>query len=423
MSVGRARGMASGGGTVTHQRRSVPRRWVRAVTGLSLIAAALTAGQVVRGAAPAVAAGPGSLTLHVASARSVNSGPGFVHENDPVPHYKWLINVDDTGDPGTRANQLTDRCLPATAPGGSPDANYADTCPWPSTRPTSGFAPIVAQGTEADLDDDTALGDLPPGKYLISVTADGFKIDGQHFTVSSGATTHAVVRMNPTPLPLTTLRLQVFNDSVPVDGTYEVDAEQGLAGFTATLTDVLGLVSTDYYGNTLCTVYRHANANGSGPMLFDDNNKPIVDTARTTGKCVSNATGQIVIPNMGPNRYAATVTPPAPTAGQTYQWVQTTTLEGGHDHDIWQQEGETGYDTEQVRGRELVPSVQFGFVRTRAITPPAGTPPTGEIKGVAIAGLPYIGGQNGQVVPETGFAGAKSDGPIPYPWVALSDLD
>jgi hypothetical protein len=403
---------------VTHQRRSVPRRWVRAVTGLSLIAAALTAGQVVRGAAPAVAAGPGSLTLHVASARSVNSGPGFVHENDPVPHYKWLINVDDTGDPGTRANQLTDRCLPATAPGGSPDANYADTCPWPSTRPTSGFAPIVAQGTEADLDDDTALGDLPPGKYLISVTADGFKIDGQHFTVSSGATTHAVVRMNPTPLPLTTLRLQVFNDNIPVDGTYEADAEGGLAGFTASLTDVLGLVSTDYYGNALCTVYRHTNANGTGPMLFDANNRPIVDTARSTGHCVSDATGQILIPNLGPNRYAATVSPPA---GQAGQWVQTTTLEGGHDHDIWQQEGETGYDTEQVRGAELVSAVQFGFVRTRAITSPAST--TGEVKGVVIAGLPYIGGQNGQVVPETGFAGAKSDGPIANPWVALSDLD
>ncbi len=49
--------------------------------------------------------------------------------------------------------------------------------------------------------------------------------------------------------------------------------------------------------------------------------------------------------------------------------------------------------------------------------------PTGEIKGVAVAGLPYIGGQNGQVVPETGFAGAKSGGPIKNPWIALSDLD
>ncbi|HZC26843.1 MAG TPA: hypothetical protein VE287_07455, partial [Actinopolymorphaceae bacterium] len=144
---------------------------------------------------------------------------------------------------------------------------------------------------------------------------------------------------------------------------------------------------------------------------------------RSTGKCVSDSTGLITIPNMGPNRYGATITPPAPAAGQTYQWVQTTTLEGGHDHDIWQQEGETGFDTEQTKGGELVPSVQFGFVRTQAIRIPARNVPTGEIKGVAIAGLPYIGGQNGQVVPETGFAGAKSGGPIRNPWIALSDLD
>ncbi|MER7251414.1 IPT/TIG domain-containing protein [Kribbella sp. NPDC000426] len=401
---------------MTQQWRSVPRRWLRLTVGLGLIAAMMTAGQVARNVA--AAAGPGSLTLDVVSARSVNSGPGFVHENDPVAHYKWLINVDDTGDPGTRTNQLIDRCLPATAAGGSSDPNYADTCPWPSTRPTSGFAPIVAQGTEADLSGTKPLDNLAPGKYLTSVTADGFKIDGQHFTITSGQTTHAAVRMNPTPLPLTTLRLQVFNDNVPVDGTYEADAEQGLAGFTASLTDVLGLVSTDYYGNPLCTVYKHANANGTGAMLFDANNRPIIDTARSTGQCVSDATGAIVIPNLGPNRYAATVTPPSAQAGQ---WVQTTTLEGGHDHDIWQQEGETGYDTEQVRGAELVSAVQFGFVRTKALTAPAGT--TGEVKGVVIAGLPYIGGQNGQVVPETGFAGAKADGPIPYPWVALSDLD
>ena len=44
------------------------------------------------------------------------------------------------------------------------------------------------------------------------------------------------------------------------------------------------------------------------------------------------------------------------------------------------------------------------------------------VKGVAVAGLPYIGGQNGQTVPETGFAGAKSGGPITRPWIALSDL-
>jgi len=402
------------------------------LVAMSLLAALLPAVQAsTASVAHAAPTGPGSITLHVESARSVNSGPGFVHKGDPVTTYKWLINVDDTGDPGTVTNQGIDKCLPPTAPGGSSDPNYADTCQWPGTRTTSGFAPIEAQGDQGDLNDTKALDNLPAGKYLISVTADGFKIDGAHFTVAPGQTTPVTVDMNPTPLPLTTFRIQVFNDNVPVDGTYEVDAESPLRGFTATLTDVLGLVSTDYYGNALCTKYMHRASNGqlrtdaqapNSPIAFDAGNRPIVDPA-STGKCVSDANGEIVIPNLGPNRYAATVAPPAPTPGQTYQWVQTTTLEGGHDYDMWQQEGETGYDTEQTKGGELVPSVQFGFVKTQAISIPRRNVPTGEIKGVVVAGLPYIGGQNGQVVPETGFAGAKVAGPIRQPWVALSNLD
>src|SRR5665811_1344313 len=123
-----------------------------------------------------------------------------------------------------------------------------------------------AQGSQLDLNSGTALNNLPAGKYLISVTADGFKIDGQHFTVTSGVTTPVTVEMNPSPMPLSTLKIAVFNDNAPVDATYEVDAEPGLAGFVAHLSDVFGTVSTDYYGNAMCTVYRHAHANGSGPM-------------------------------------------------------------------------------------------------------------------------------------------------------------
>ncbi len=385
-----------------------------------VVALAVTTSSVTSVAAAAADA-PGSITLHVQSARTVNPKPGFVHQGDPVTEYHWLINADDTGDPGTLAHQGTASCLPARADGGSSDPNYADSCPWPSTRPTSGAAPIIAQGNQVDLSDATALDNLPAGKYLISVTAGNFKIDGAHFTVTAGGSQKVTVEMNPTPLPLTTLQIEVFNDNAPVDATYEVDAEQGLAGFTAHLSDVLGAVSTDYYGNALCTKYLHVGGGQDAPIAFDGSNKPIVDPT-STGRCVSDASGLIKIPNMGPNRFAATITPPVPTALQNFQWVQTTTLEGGHDHDIWSQEGATGFDTEQTKGAELVPSVQFGFVKTQAIAVPRRNPPTGEIKGVAIAGLPYIGGQNGQVVPETGFAGAKSAGPIKQPWVALSDL-
>ena len=138
-------------------------------------------------APPAAAATPGGITLRVNSARSVNSGPGFVHQGDPITTYKWLINKDDVGDPGTALNQGTENCLPASAgAGSSSDPNFADTCQWPSIRNTSGQAPIIAQGDQTTLGSAIPLAGLPPGKYLISVTADGFKIDGQHFTVVDG---------------------------------------------------------------------------------------------------------------------------------------------------------------------------------------------------------------------------------------------
>jgi hypothetical protein len=368
---------------------------------------------------------PGAITLSVTSATTVKN---ISTAGAPIAKYKWIINSDDTGDPGTIDNQGTQSCLPhsstSTIPGAAQgDTKYADTCSWPSVRPTSGFAPIVAQGDETSLSGSVPLKGLPGGKYLISVTADGYKIDGQHFTVNGG-TQLVKVGMVAVPLPLTTLRIQVFNDSLPVDATWEMDAENktDMSGFTASLTDVFGRVSTDYYGNPLCTAYVHETTksptSGQYPIIFDGN-KPRIDVANSKGTCVSNASGLILIPNLGPNRLAATVSPPG---GLNGDWVQTTTLEGGHDHDIWSQEGATGYDTEQTKGAELVPSVQFGFVK-KMPTVAASATGTGEIVGNAIAGQPYIGGAGGQVSPETGLAGIGDGGPIPNAWIALSDLN
>ncbi len=398
---------------------------VASLLGLAVVPAATLVAVTTSSGASAVAAapaGPGAITLTVESARSVAPGGGFVQEGDPVTSYKWMINVDDSGDPGTATNPGTENCLPPGAIGGSTDADFAETCQWPSIRNTPGWTDIVAQGDQDDLDGDTALDGLPAGKYLISVTGDGFKIDGAHFTVSEGVTTPVTVRMNPSPLPLATIRIQVFEDQVPVDSTYEADAERGIQGFTAHLTDVMGEVSTDYYGNLICTAYQHTSdgttptSDASMPILFDTDGRPVVDAAHNTGRCTSDATGQIVIPNLGPDRYAATVTPPA---SQASQWVQTTTLEGAMDWDIWIQEGETGYDNEVLKGGELVPMVQFGFAKRK---PSTGSTATGAITGRVMEGLSYIGGPGGAAY-EAVLPGMKNGAPIKNPWVSISDLD
>lgn len=90
-----------------------------------------------------------------------NTGKG-----DLVTEYQYMISVDNTGDP-TQARQ--DGCSPDN-PG------YPDSCNWPSIRAVPGAAPIYTQCNQDDFANGNTL-NLPNGKYLISVIADGFKIE------------------------------------------------------------------------------------------------------------------------------------------------------------------------------------------------------------------------------------------------------
>ena len=154
-------------------------------------------------------------------------------KGDPVTQYSYLINVDNTGDPSQPR-------LPGCHPS---DPGYPDSCDWPSIREVPSSAPIYTQGDQSDFLDgngviDPALGiqNLPPGKYLISVLADGYKMGGAHFSVPlpepdlvTGA--NLVVELQPHPLPPATLRIKVFEDISPVNGQFDAPAEHGLAGF------------------------------------------------------------------------------------------------------------------------------------------------------------------------------------------------
>lgn len=402
-----------------------------------------------------------TVTLSVVSARAEPKafGGAGVAKGAPVASYKYLINVDNTGTTAQRS--------PAPGTGCSPqDAGYPDSCKWTSIAGTPGSSPIYTQGTEADF---AAPMNLPDGRYLISVLADGYKLDGRHFTVDSTKTpnvswqgkapgdpaSQVKVELQPGPLPDAQIQTAVFEDISPVNSAPDLPAEHGLAGFQGHITDYLGEVTTNVYGDPLCSKY-----DASGGLIAGSGGKCLsacyvvnagvdlgtVAPVDVAGRCPVDATGllmtkpdgttttapaggvvegKVKIPNLGPNRYALSVTPPDGSG-----WVQTTTLEGNHDWDAWVMEGATGLDTEFVIAGEPFPSIIFGYVPVPGTPSGAGILPaltgSGTIKGVVDAVKIYVpttggvGGLPGAIW--GGLQGAKIDKPIPFPWVTLTDL-
>jgi len=462
-------------------------------------------------------------------------------KNDAVPAFKWLINQDNTGSVTLGADGKTPiasevtKCHPITSTNPNGNPNYPNgpdgnpilpdgapnpaACNWPSIHNIT-TSPVVSEGTETDwnptkaipLFNTTTNRGLKDGKYLVSVTSNGFQIGGAHFTVAGGkfggldATTSGaiVVSLNPLPIPLTNIRLKVYGDMASSNAQWDEQSEFGLPGYNAKLGDYDGPVNVDYYNNPLCTAYQLTPSySATHPDPTDSfykvklglDGRPIIDTSRhirgnfevagpATGQCTSDTNGDILIPNMAPNRYSSSVIADASggkdpvngvaitpqktcdVLGVTHDakavatqdqacWVQTTTLEGNHDFDTWPQANSTGYSTELLVGGELVPEIQFGFVRAgcmanpvtgtvdfRGLTgvnwlspsdPKCATVPraplahaaTGGIKGKimgAAAYYPGLGGLAGQAG-NVGTAGYKFDRPVHHPWVTLSDLN
>ncbi len=406
------------------QRNKVFSNVIRLGMLLALLFSALpfTPAQAATAAAPGAAqvqASPQALTntvtLSVVAARSEPKafGGAGVTAGDPVAQYRFLINVDNTGDPD---QPYAPDCKPTLADG-SVNPDYPDLCNWPSIHTTAGAAPILTQGTEVDFNTLQSL-TLPDGKYLISVIAEGYKIGGTHFTLPMEEPAMITVALQPHPLPTATMRIKVFEDKSMVNGMFDAPVEEpnGLAGFRASINDTLGEVTTDLYGNPLCSVYQQ---NPDGSYVLDANGDPIL-VSNGSG-CYSDANGDIVIPFLGPMRYDVTVVQPDGT-----NWTETTTLEGSWSWDTWLQEGGTGLDNEFIVAGEPFPWTEFGYTRPTGAYPVAADPTTvGTVKGVVDAalvytpfqgGLPYLGGLWG------GLAGAKIDKPIDRPWIALNDL-
>ncbi len=458
----------------------------------------------------ATVAGTGLETLCVESSTNGAATLPYdtnIHQGDRIPEFKWLVNEDDsTGDPSFTDANVRD-CLPAraavdaaTAASNPALAIYQHAgegsltdCPWPSVHASAGHSTVIASGTQDEV---ASLNNLDDGKYLISVTAADHKIDGVHFEVRGGAVYSVneevgrafIVRMNPLPKKTTTLRVHVYNDNASTNGQWDGQTETlvtcadatpqqvaancggstdpnlvgdpstDMSGFSVHINDVLAETTTDVYGSPLCTQYE---TDGNGNVLLNDDGSPnplvFADggssggvLAGTDSTCLSDHYGDIVIPNMGPNRYAVTVIPPDPRTHNGDKWIQTTTLEGGHDWDSWNIEGGNGYDTELIVGGERVTPVAHGFVKlthpdqvwndaeaagrdsaaekayysaAAGFSDPANTTnKQGELTGTIVIGRAYIG--SGGASPLTGFnlANAKEDGPIEDGVVSISCL-
>jgi large repetitive protein len=263
----------------------------------------------------------GMLLLTISSSRIVFAASSSVtievldrSTSLPVPDgFKYLINEDIAHDDASTTNPLS-------------------------------YSPIVSLG-----DDATATTTLPPGDYLVSVMGGpfpavpedpGYKLGGQHFTVDgSGSAMTIVVELVPNPLPLASIKVVVFHDNFSVNGEEDIPVEGRLAGFNVVISDPIGEVGVDFFGNPLCTEY-------------DSNDDPIPNTG---GTCLTDANGEVTIENLPPLKYEVEAIPPDNSG-----WIQTSTLEGTHHMPAWIEEGSNGLASE----RDLRPSpVWFGFVK------------------------------------------------------------
>jgi uncharacterized repeat protein (TIGR01451 family) len=408
------------------------------------------------------AAQAASVTLKVVSARTESQalGGAGVVKGAPVADYRYLINIDNTGRTTQRSPNPGTGCSPQ-------DSGYPGSCAWTSIAGTAGSSPVFTQGDQADF---AVPMSIPDGRYLVSVLAEGYKLDGRHFTVAGNSVTwegkaagdppgEVKVELQPMPLPDAQIQAAVFEDVSPVNSAPDLPAEHGLAGFQGHITDYLGEVTTNVYGDPLCSKYA-ANGDviaGSGgrclsacyvvnggvdvgtvapldaagrcpttPTLPNGNPRPMLEGGNAPAGAAIE--GKVKIPNLGPNRYALSVTPPDGTG-----WVQTTTLEGNHDWDAWVMEGSTGLDTEFIIAGEPFPAIIFGYVPVPGTPSAVGSALPSTLTGTAtITGLveavkiyvPTTGGVPG--LPGEiwgGLQGAKLDKPIEHPWVTLTDLD
>lgn len=295
-----------------------------------------------------------------------------IKTGDFISEFEYIINENNVGDPQVEL----------------PEENR-DSSLFPSLKPAASYSPVVASGESTPTS--PAEVSLQEGKYLISVLAPGYKMGGNWIAVNPDDQITVEVKLQPNPLSLSKIRVHVFNDNNPVNGEDDVPLENGLEGFSIVISDALGEVTVDYFGNPIGTEYQY------------DSEGRLISVPGTGGKILTDTNGNALIDNLPPGKYGVLAIPPDGT-----DWVQTTTIEGTHVIDAWIEEGNDGYSP---REGFKAPLVWVGFVKPMEFTDQMPWA-TGIIKGRVRTIIEFI----------PPFRPLTLGKPVDRPWIALSDI-
>ena len=172
------------------KRRRWQVRWSQSLAALLSIIMLLSSQPFLPATVTPALAQTNVMTLRVESAT----------DSTAIDSYSYIINIDNTGTTTQRNAEPGSGCSPQ-------DAGYPDSCDWVSIAGVASSSPILTQGDQSDFTNGLSL---PDGKYLISVLADGYKIDGAHFSVPLPDNTPNVrVKMQPYDLPDATIQAEV----------------------------------------------------------------------------------------------------------------------------------------------------------------------------------------------------------------------
>ncbi len=292
----------------------------------------------------------------------------------PVEGFRWQLEEDTTLPvvPGVRSNDI------------------------PSLTIHGSYSPVVAKGSSTTS---VATIDVPANKrYLVSVLPlKGHTLSGTQVAVGQALVT---VVVNTEPIPTAQISVLVFHDRQPINNAPDIPAEPGLAGFSVVLSDALGQVSQDAFGNPLGTTYQQ---NADGSFVLDSEGLPVV-AQPGSGVILTDAAGEALIRFLPPGKYGVRAVPPIGT-----DWVQTATIEGTPTVDAWVKAGEPPYFSEWGT---LDHHAFIGFVRPmRFPAPPTG--PVGTLTGRVV----YVHENRPPLQP-----GLNPGVPVEECWVGLNAL-